>query len=326
MKTSLVFILFITVSMQLCFAQKSNTQSVTTKFNETVDTSILSFYCQYSSFTNPGEYEYLYENLPDSLTALCSLIKSQFIHPYAELQKYKEQIPKERWREMFHYSSVKSILEGLHNYDSLGIVKNRAPEHRLILGCQQNAILLASIMKYRGIPARVRSGHANYIMHGFHISHTVCEVWNKNEMRWMLVDPSMNLVDFGRDKFDFSNELWLKFQNQEIDPNLYGIPRRYTGLVSILGKVCTDLASILGTEYPINQFAPILESTFDENSQLSTEQIETLNKICELMKSINSESFSKLQEIYNSNPEIQITKSFEHTSKNSNSSRKLEDN
>jgi hypothetical protein len=250
------------------------------------------------------------------LPGLCNLIKSQFIHPYAELPKYREQIPKERWGEMFRYPSVKSILKGLHSYDSLGIVKNRAPENRLILGCQQNAILLASIMKHRGIPARVRSGHANYIMPGFHISHTVCEVWNENEMRWMLVDPSMNMVDFSRDKFDFSNELWLKFQNQEIDPNLYGIPRRYTGLVSILGKVCTDLSSILGTEYPINQYAPILEGAFNENIQLSTDQIETLNEICELMKSIDSENLSKLQEIYNSNPDIQITKSFDHTSKN----------
>jgi hypothetical protein len=142
----------------------------------------------------------------------------------------------------------------------------------------------------------------------------------------MLVDPSMNMVDFSREKFDFSNELWLKFQNQEIDPNIYGIPRRYTGLVSILGKVCTDLASILGTEYPIDQFAPILEGTFKENSQLSTEQIVTLNKICELMKSIDSKSLSKLQDIYNSNPEIQITKSFENITKKSDSSTRLENN
>jgi hypothetical protein len=312
--------------MELSLAQKSTKQAVSVEMNEIEDTLLLGFYSQYSSFTDPGEYEYLYENLPDSFPELCSLIKSQFIHPYGELRKYQEQIPKERWDEMFIYPSVKSILEGLYSYDSSGIVKNRLPEDRLILGCQQNAILLASIMKYRGIPARVRSGHANYIMPGFHISHTVCEVWNKNEMRWMLVDPSMNMVDFSREKFDFSNELWLKFQNQEIDPNIYGIPRRYTGLVSILGKVCTDLASILGTEYPIDQFAPILEGTFKENSQLSTEQIVTLNKICELMKSIDSKSLSKLQDIYNSNPEIQITKSFENITKKSDSSTRLENN
>jgi hypothetical protein len=201
-------------------------------------------------------------------------------------------------------------LEGLVSYDFSGFINNRKPEDRLVLGCNQNAILLASILKFRGIPARVRTGHATYIMPGFHISHTVCEVWNENEIRWMLVDPSMDMVDYSREKFDFSNELWLKLQNEEIDPNLYGIPRRYTGLVSIVGKVCTDLASILGTEYPIDQYAPILDDIF-QNNQLSSKQIETLNKISELMKLIDSESLSELKEIYNNNPEIQITKSFE---------------
>jgi hypothetical protein len=41
-----------------CYAQKNT--------NEQGDNSILSFYGQYSQFTDPGEYFYLYENLPDS--------------------------------------------------------------------------------------------------------------------------------------------------------------------------------------------------------------------------------------------------------------------
>ena len=311
-------ILLISIVMGICSAQTSIPKSV--------DTSLLDFYRQYSSFTDPGEYEYLYENLPDSLPELCSLIRSQFIHPYAELPKYREQIPKERWIELFNFPSVYSILEGLQSYDSSGIVNNRLPEDRLVLGCQHNAILLASILKYRGIPARVRSGHATYIIPGFHISHTICEVWNDNDKRWMLVDPSMDMVDFSKEQFDFSNDLWLKMQNGEIDPKLYGIPRRYTGLVSIVGKVCTDLASILGTEYPINQYAPILDYAFENDKQLTAEHIEILNRISELMKTINAENLSELQDIYNNTPEIQITKSFESVLTNSDNSARAKDN
>lgn len=278
------------------------------------DNSILNFYRQYSPFTDPGEYAYLYKNLPDSLPELCSLIKSQFIHPYAELPNYREQIPKERWNEMMNYPSVKSILQGLLTYDPRGLVPDRKPNDRLVLGCQQNAILLASILKYRGVPARVRAGHATYIAPGFHISHTICEVWNENEKRWMLVDPSTDKIDFSRDQFDISNELWLKMQNNDIDPKLYGIPGRYAGMVSIVAKVCTDLASLLGNEYPIDQYAPILDDIF-QNNQLSQKQIETLDKISELMKSIDAGSFSELQEIYNNTPEFQITKSFQADSK-----------
>jgi hypothetical protein len=294
---------------------QQNQEKLAYNFNET-DGSVLDFYRQYSEFTDPGEYAYLYKNLPDSLPALCSLIKSQFIHPYEELPKYREQIPQERWNESFKYPTVKSILEGLLSYDSSGIVNDRKPEDRLVLGCNHNAILLASILKYRGIPARVRYGHATYIIPGFHTSHTICEVWNEDDKRWMLVDPSMVMIDFSREKFDISNDLWLKMQKGEIDPNLYGIPRRYSGLVSIVGKVCTDLASILGTEYPINKYAPILDYAFDDDNQIPAEHIETLNRISELMKSINTENLSKLNEIYNNTPEIQITKTFSSKEKN----------
>jgi formylglycine-generating enzyme required for sulfatase activity len=318
-----VLILLVSILMQFSCAQNSpqkpDGQILTNRFNKD-SISVLEFYRQYSSFTDPGEYEYLYEKLPDSLPELCRLIKSQFLHPYEDLPKYREQIPKERWNESFNYPTVKSILEGLLSYDSSGIVKNRNPEARLVLGCNHNAILLASILKYRGIPARVRYGHATYIIPGFHASHTICEIWNEDDKRWMLVDPSMDMVDFSREKFDFSNDLWLKMQKGEIDPNVYGIPRRYTGLVSIVGKVCTDMASILGTEYPINQYAPILDYAFENDNQLPSEHIETLNRISELMKLLDAENLMKLQEIYTNTPQIQITKTFELEAKISENS------
>jgi hypothetical protein len=323
LSTLLIFII-----IETCGAQTGNPNSNVLPMNSTrdaVDTSLLDIYRQYSVFTDPGKYAYLFANLPDSLPELCSLIKSQIIHPYNDLPKYRELIPQERWNEAFSYPDVQSILEGLVTYDSSGFINDRKPEDRLILGCNQHAILLASVLKFRGVPARVRSGHAIYILPGFHISHTICEVWNENERRWMLVDPSMGMVDFSREKFDFSNELWLKLQNEEIDPNLYGIPHRYTGLVSIVGKVCTDLASMLGNEYPVDHYAPLLDDIF-QNNQLSPKQIEMLNKICELMKSINAESLFELKEIYSNNPEIQITKSFETISTNSGNNSKPKEN
>jgi len=273
--------------------------------------SVLDFYKQYSEFTDPGEYEYLYENLPDSLPELCSLIKSQFIHPYAELPQYSEQIPKERWDESFKYPTVESILKGLVSYDSTGLVNNRKPENRLVVICRGNAILLASILKYRGIPVRVRAGYATYIMPDFHISHAICEVWNKNENRWMLVDPSMDMVDFSKNKFDFSNDAWLQMQKKEIDPDLYGLPGKYSGKASILAIFNTDLAFILGTEYTIYQYAPVLDYAFKNNNQLTSEHIEMLNRISELMKSLDANNLSELQEIYNNTPEIQITKTLD---------------
>jgi formylglycine-generating enzyme len=307
MKTTTLIFMISILTITVCSSQQSIKPTEIKQFNG----SVLDFYKQYSSFTDPGEYAYLYKNLPDSLPELCSLIKSQFIHPYEELPKYREQFPKERWDETLKYPTVKSILKGLLSYDFRGLVKDRKPENRLVLACRENAILLASILKYRGIPARVRGGYATYLIPDFHTNHAICEVWNENDKRWMLVDPSTGMIDFSRDKFDFSNDAWLKMQKKEIDPNLFGMPGQHTGVLSIIAIVCTDLAFILGTEYTIYQYAPILDYAFKNNNQLTAEQIEILNRISELMKSLDAKSLSKLQEIYNNTPQIQITKTFE---------------
>jgi formylglycine-generating enzyme required for sulfatase activity len=307
MKTTVLIFIISILTITVCSSQQSIKPTETKQFNG----SVLDFYKQYSEFTNPGEYANLYKNLPDSLPELCSLIKSQFIHPYEELPEYREQIPKERWDETLKYPTVKSILKGLLSYDSRGLVKDRKPENRLVLACRENAILLASILKYRGIPARVRGGYATYLNPDFHTNHAICEVWNKNDKRWMLVDPSTGMVDFSRNKFDFGNDAWLKIQKKEIDPNLFGMPGQHTGILSVIAVVCTDLSFILGTEYTIYQYAPILDYAFKNNNQLPTEQIEILNKICELMKSLDADNLTKLQDIYNNTPEIQITKTFE---------------
>ncbi len=304
MKNTVLIIMITILTITGCSSQQE------VKFTD--NKSVLDFYKQYSEFTDPGEYAYLYKNLPDSLPELCRLIRSQYINYGWELDMYREQIPKERWNESAKYPTVKSALEGLLSYDSRGLVKDRKPENRLMLICRDNALLLASILKYRGIPARVRYGFAPYLIPGFHANHVICEVWNEKENRWMLVDPSADRIDFAREEFDFSNDVWLKMQKKEINPKLYGMPgeNEYNGSPLITTVVCYDLASILGTEYPIGQYSPILDYVF-QNNQFTPKQVEILNRINELMKSIDSDNISKLQKIYNNTSQIQFTKRFD---------------
>ena len=108
----------------------------------------------------------------------------------------------------------------------------------------------------------------------------------------------------------------VKNEKKEIDPNLYGFPGKYSGSLSIVAKVFHDLASILGTEYTFYQIAPVLDYAFKNDNQLTSKHIETLNAICELMKSLDADNLKKLQEIYNNTPEIQITKQFERVTTN----------
>jgi formylglycine-generating enzyme len=309
LKTTII-ILIVSLLMGISYAECSS-QNVAEGYNEQTENQMLDFYRHYSSFTDPGEYTYMYENLPESLPELCSLLKSQFIHPIAELPEYKDQIPKERWNEMTEYSTVKSILKGLISYDSRGFIKERKPQDRLVLGCRSYAILLASILKHRGIPARVRYGHASYLIPGFYVNHVICEVWNENDKHWMLVDVHGNMIDFEREKIAFGYDSWLKLHTGEIQPELYGVPGdQNNGLVSIANMFCIDLASLLGNEYTVFQYAPIVDYAFDSNKKLPKDQTEILNRVSKLMKSINAENLLKLRKIYDDTPQIQITKTF----------------
>jgi hypothetical protein len=127
----------------------------------------------------------------------------------------------------------------------------------------------------------------------------------------MLVEPSTDRVDFSGENFDFSYDACMQMLNGKIDPSQYGIPRRYSGFVSIVAKVHIDLAAVLGTEYPVNRYAPMLKYAFENDDQLSAEHINILETICGLMSSLDENNMAKLQEIYAGTPDIQITELFE---------------
>ncbi|MFZ0455018.1 MAG: transglutaminase-like domain-containing protein [Ignavibacteriaceae bacterium] len=269
---------------------------------------ILEFYSGYSFFTDPGEYVSMYENLPDSIAALCRLIKSQLIHPVADLPKYRDLIPQERSYEDLKYPTVKTILAGLKSYNPEGLIFSRKPEERLIVSCRYHAILLASILKHRGIPTRLRYGFASYLYPGYHIYHVICEVWNKNEKRWILVDPDRQLINLTSGQFEFSNDVWIKYRHGELKQETYGVPN-WWGAHPVLDVLCHDLASVLGDEHIYFNRPPISADTTMDVENLSSDQSILMDNISELMKNVDN-NFYELKDFYDGNKQLQFDFSF----------------
>ena len=260
----------------------------------------LDFYKNYSKYTNPGKYDCLFENLPDSLQALCELIKYQFIHPI-DLEPYKKLIPENRHYEDRKFPSAEKLLAGLLSLDSTGLNFERKPENRLVVTCRYHSILLASILKSRGIPVRLRYGFASYLAPGtdLHIGHVICEVWNEKEKRWMYVDPDRKMVDFHKEEFETGNEAWIKLRDGKVkDPNKYGVPDTW-GEIMILGTIYEDLLSVMGYEvlyweYPKTQY-------LTENiGSLDPQRLKVLDEIALLMNNPD-ENLNELMEIYKKN-------------------------
>jgi hypothetical protein len=245
---------------------------------------VLDFYREFSPYTDPGEYAYLYEELPDSLQDLCHFIKRQFIHP-VDLKPFLDIIPKERYYEDPKYPTVKTLLAGLLKHNPDGLTRDRQAEHRLIVTCRYHSILLASILKNRGVPTRVRYGFAPYLSKdkGLHICHVICEVWNASEERWMFVDPDREMVDFPADQFELAGDVWLQLQHGEINPQKYDVAKTW-GEYAILDMLCHDFASVQGKEFLYWEQPPISEDEKMDIDKIEQDKIKILNEISVLLK------------------------------------------
>lgn len=127
-----------------------------------------------------------------------------------------------------NFPTAQSMLSELLRRDSKYSM-NRNIQDKIHVCCREQAILLASILKAKGIPARVRSGFANYVTtENSAGDHWITEYYNKEEDRWILVDADMyftedikneygvdfNLLDISRDKFIFGAEAYLKLRKE----------------------------------------------------------------------------------------------------------------
>jgi hypothetical protein len=261
----------------------------------------LDFYRAYGRNTDPGEYADLFEVLPESLQDLCAWVKRVLIHP-AEVERYADRLPEGQTREDADFYAVHDMLQELINRNPQGLTVTRKPAEKLVLSCRFHAMLLASVMKSRGIPARVRVGFAGYLApaSGKHFDHWVTQIWNTREDRWMFVDPDAQRVDF--DDFELAGDIWLDSTRagSTVDPQQYGF-HIWWGLGYIKGNLCHDLYACLNNAL-IYWDGPELFHRDAEN--LSVEERALVDRLANLLKH-PEENLEMLMKLQAENPLLQ---------------------
>ena len=139
-----------------------------------MDGKILDHYRQFSLFTNPGLYkDSLAKELPDDVLEIGKLVKMNTIHRMmlamgntganADL-KFGDMSKVPWWRqpEDDNLPTAAAMLAELYRRDARGLTFERRVEDRIVVTCRFVSILMASILKSKGIPTRVRSGNAPY--------------------------------------------------------------------------------------------------------------------------------------------------------------------
>ena len=287
--------------------------------------AILDFYKQTSQFTDLGYYREFARNLPDDIEELCLLQRMQIIHPVAFDEENirnksncfwgdmtKVPITRLDYEEDYFPTAQSMIAELLRKNPNYNI--NREAKDKINITCRGQAILLASILKAKGISARVRSGFAPYIKYdGINYDHWITEYYDNKEKVWKLVDADehcpdhemgFDLNNIPYDKFLFGANAYLGIRTNNIKAEsiLYASDPVTLGMKAAIRGLFYDFHSLMNNEII---FLHVPKYIQDKNFELSEKEYKELDELSNLMLNPNK-NFYKLLKIWNTNTKFRI--------------------
>lgn len=291
---------------------------------------IINYYLEFSQYTNPGIYkDILQKNLPNEVREIGLLVRKQIIHRmtlkngntgsnsdlrYGDMTK----IPWTRQPEDDVFVTASAMIAELFRREGRGFVFDRETENKLILTCRFTSILMASLLKTKGIPARVRSGFAPYfnvegLPGGKSDDHWINQYWDKKELRWITIDVDGSIegylnfdpYDIPEGIFDFSPNAWLAVRNGKIDGQHFYNAGGTGGLIAISWELFYDFHCLMNDEI-IYHHTP--ETThfkkFDLLSEIKLKEIDDLARLMQKPE----ENFDQLKNIWETKKEFRLVK------------------
>jgi hypothetical protein len=194
--------------------------------------------------------------LPDEMGTLVRIVQGLVLHEFTAETMHGVAIAPERRFES-HIRTVPRMLQRLRELDDRPLWQARPPSWRLVGVCHHFALLLLAILRAKRIPARARWGFGTWFNPPFFEDHVVCEVWRRDESRWILVDAQLDqawrrqpAVDFDpldvpRDRFIIAADAWVRCREGRMDPGRFGIFQgNQRGMWFIASNLLKDVAAL----------------------------------------------------------------------------------
>ncbi|HAS8563039.1 TPA: transglutaminase domain-containing protein [Vibrio vulnificus] len=218
----------------------------------------LAKYTQQSFFTHPGQFLNKGHPIPIDIAAMVRLVQHNLIHAYW-LEKYGVSKPfSERFGEM-QLRTAQEIFAELAKRTE-GWVLDDKPEAKRVIGiCRDFSLLLCSLLRHHGIPARLRCGFACYLRRGKWEDHWICEYWHTQQQRWIKVDPQLDGIHQQVLKFDFdpldlpdgifltAGEMWQAVREGKVEAKRCGI-MQLRGTPYLKANLVRDLFALTSME------------------------------------------------------------------------------
>jgi hypothetical protein len=272
-----------------------------------METDPLKFYAKHGLMSAPRKKAAWLCDLPENVPALCRMVQGLLIHE-AWARSYGVSMPAERGQES-GIRMVSEKIERILRLDNRPLVEHRPPALRLFSVCRDFALLLASLLRHKGIPARVRFGFATYFnppgMAGFG-EHVVTEYWHAQNKKWVLVDAQLDELqceavnlsfdpcDVPREAYLTADVAWQLCRKGEADPKDFGFLPDFTGLWYVKGHLARDIAALNKVEMLCWDYWGIFErGDFD----LPDDDLELLDQAAKLSLAGNK-AFDELRSLY----------------------------
>ncbi len=290
---------------------------------------VLQYYATPSDITSIAKHAPFVDWLTDDVRAIVQVVQGILIHD-SWLDAYGATFNDDQRYDQ-NGLLMETLLDKAVELDDRSLSIPRAPDRRVIGCCREFATLLCAFLRHKGVSARCRCGFGAYFMEtGTFEDHWVCEVWDVEKGRWLLVDPQMDPLqqsalslgfsplDLPREQFVVAGEAWRRCRAGEADPDAFGIgcdpeefglPTLY-GLWFVRGNLMRDFASLNKVET-----VPLLMRlwrglTWDSwrlvgaaDAELKDEDLALLDTIAGLTLDPDAR-FEELRQLYTSLPEL----------------------
>jgi Transglutaminase-like superfamily len=219
------------------------------------DRRTLPFYTQPAAMTSVGRYARLLDALPRDITALTAVAHGLLIHEHL-VSAYGVTLS-DQARGSVHIRPVERLLERIVAHDPRPLGTPRVAAGRVAANCRHFTVLMVSMLRAHGTPARARCGFGGYFGTGTFEDHWVCEYWHAGQERWTLVDAQIDdrqrdlfpidfdVTDVPRDRFLVAGEAWRRCRAGEADPRRFGLSLTgESGDWWIAGNLMRDAAAL----------------------------------------------------------------------------------
>ncbi len=192
------------------------------------------YYTHDGPMTALGAYADEFRALPKDIASLSEVVQGVLIHRDIAPWLYGITLT-EAQRDDGHIRPIAQMLTRIHALDSRPLTSARDVGHRLPSVCRHFSLMLCSMLRHQGIPARPRCGFGAYFTPNKFEDHWVCEYWNADEQRWILVDAQLdaiqrkalnidfNPLDTPRNKFVIAGDAWQMCRSGLADPAAFGL-------------------------------------------------------------------------------------------------------